>query len=118
MNLDYIESYLQEHKCTADVELVGSRCEDECRNGPNLVINGRAYHGVTREILADLMEQLVGKKSAEPMAEVPEELTASRRQQGKDSGNEEISLFDTHKRFSGGLGHWECHVILHFGNLC
>lgn len=82
-NLDFIETYLQEHKCTADVELVGSRCEDECRNGPNLVINGRAYHGVTREILADLMEQLVGKKSAEPMAEVPEELTASRRQQGK-----------------------------------
>jgi NADH:ubiquinone oxidoreductase subunit E len=81
-NLEFIEAYLQEHKCTANIELVGSRCEDECRKGPNLVINGRSYHGVTREILADLMEQLIGKKPGELMPEAPEESLVFGHQQG------------------------------------
>jgi len=62
-NLEFIEAYLQEHNFVAEVELVGSRCEEECRKGPNLELNGRMYHGVSLEILAELLEQVVGRRS-------------------------------------------------------
>lgn len=60
INLEFIEAWLQSHRCAATVELVGSRCEDACRKGPNLEIDGRPYHGVNLEILADLMERHFG----------------------------------------------------------
>jgi len=86
MILEYIEAWLQVHSCAATVELVGSRCEDACRKGPNLEINGRPYHGVSLEILADLMEQQIGKKSGEPLSGVPDRSLQSCHQQGKGIG--------------------------------
>jgi len=65
MNLEFIEAYLEEHGCTAEVELVGSRCEEKCRKGPNLEINGRMYHEVSREMLADLLGQVIRGESGE-----------------------------------------------------
>lgn len=61
-NLEYIETYLDKHNCCADIELVGSRCEEKCRKGPNVEINGLMYHEVSREMLADLLEQVLGKR--------------------------------------------------------
>lgn len=60
-NLEFIETYLEEHGLSAQVELVGSRCEEQCRKGPNLQINGEIFHGVNQEMLAELMERFVGK---------------------------------------------------------
>jgi NADH:ubiquinone oxidoreductase subunit E len=82
-NLDYIEAYLLEHRCTAVVELVGSRCENACRKGPNLEINGRAYHGVNQEILADLLEQLFEEKPSEPRADAHNKSPVSCHRQGE-----------------------------------
>lgn len=65
MNLEFIETYLEEHDCVADVELVGSRCEEKCRMGPNLEINGQMYHGVNQEMLAELLQELFGNVSGE-----------------------------------------------------
>ena len=64
-NLEFIEKYLEDNDCTAEVELVGSRCEEQCRKGPNLQINGRMYHEVDQVMLSDLMEQYVGRTSGE-----------------------------------------------------
>jgi NADH:ubiquinone oxidoreductase subunit E len=64
-NLEYIESYLDEHGCAAEVELVGSRCEEECRKGPNLQINGQMFHGVDLEMLSGLLQRYVEKKTGE-----------------------------------------------------
>jgi len=61
-NLEYIERYLEDNDCTADVELVGSRCEEQCRKGPNLQINGQMFHEVNLDILVNLLELYVGKK--------------------------------------------------------
>jgi hypothetical protein len=83
MNLEYIEAYLLERKCAASVELVGSRCEDECRKGPNLEINGQAFHGVNLEILAELLEQFVGKKAAEFKPDFPDTSLVVRHQRVK-----------------------------------
>lgn len=65
MNLEFIEQYIDDHGCAAEVELVGSRCEELCRKGPNLQIDGRMYHEVNLEMLSDLLEQYVGDKSGE-----------------------------------------------------
>ena len=64
-NLEYIEAYLAEHEFTADIDLVGSRCEEMCRKGPNLMLNGRMYHEVSLEMLTDLLDELIGKASGE-----------------------------------------------------
>jgi len=61
MNLEFIEAYLEKHGSDADIELAGSRCEEQCRKGPNLEINGRMYHEVSREMLAELLEQVCHK---------------------------------------------------------
>ena len=85
-NLEFIEDWLEMHGCAATVELVGSRCEEACRKGPVLEINGRPYFGVSLEVLADLMEQQIGKKSGEPLADAPERFLPSRHLQGKGIG--------------------------------
>ena len=39
-NLDYLENYVKEHGLDAKIEVVGSRCENICAQGPNVIING------------------------------------------------------------------------------
>jgi NADH:ubiquinone oxidoreductase subunit E len=85
-NLEFIEAWLEMHGCAATVELFGSRCEEACRKGPVLEINGRPYHEVNLEVLAHLMEQQIGKKPDEPLADVPDRSLTSRHQQGKGLG--------------------------------
>jgi NADH:ubiquinone oxidoreductase subunit E len=62
-NLEFIEAYLEEHGYTAEIELSGSRCEEKCRKGPNLEINGQMYQEVSHEMLLYLLEQLVARKA-------------------------------------------------------
>jgi NADH:ubiquinone oxidoreductase subunit E len=44
---------------------VGSRCEEECRKGPNLQINGQMFHEVNQEKLTELLLEFIEKKSGE-----------------------------------------------------
>jgi len=60
-NLEFIEAYMEKNQCSADVELLGSRCEEECRKGPNIQINGQMFHEVNEEMLYDLLKRYVGK---------------------------------------------------------
>ena len=39
-NLDFIENYVKENGLDAKIEVVGSRCENNCAVGPNVIING------------------------------------------------------------------------------
>jgi NADH:ubiquinone oxidoreductase subunit E len=64
-NLEFMEAFLEERGCAADIELVGSRCEEKCRNGPNLEINGRLYQEVDLPTLTALLTELVNKPSGE-----------------------------------------------------
>lgn len=65
MNLEFIEQYIDDHGCSAEVELVGSRCEELCRKGPNLQINGQMYHEVNLEMLSELLVRYVENESDE-----------------------------------------------------
>lgn len=59
-NLEVIQDYLKECGCSAEIELVGSRCEEMCRKGPNLEINGRLFQGVTVDVLPGLLDEQLG----------------------------------------------------------
>ncbi len=39
-NLDFIENYVKEHGLDAKIEVIGSRCENNCAVGPNVIIDG------------------------------------------------------------------------------
>ena len=56
-NLAMINAHLQSRGLAASVRLTGRLCQDECNQGPNLTIGGKAYHGVTTERLRELLLQ-------------------------------------------------------------
>lgn len=56
-NLEVIEHYMDEHGLDAHVNLVGSRCENCCSDGPNLTVNGKRFQRVDRETLLEILKQ-------------------------------------------------------------
>lgn len=58
-HLEFIERYIEERGVDAEVELVGARCEEECRKGPNLQINGQMFHEVDQAMLDELLLRYV-----------------------------------------------------------
>lgn len=57
-NLEYIEKYIKENNLDAQIELSGSRCENKCALGPNILINGKMYNNVDAETLKKLLESI------------------------------------------------------------
>lgn len=58
-NLDLIELFIEEHKLNAEIELVGSRCENRCSNGPNIEINGKLHNHIDSGNLIDILNNIV-----------------------------------------------------------
>lgn len=58
-NLETIEQLICTAGLNAQVELTGTRCEERCTEGPNILINGRLYKGVTPEILPDILNPML-----------------------------------------------------------
>lgn len=57
-NLEFIENYIKEHNLTATIELVGSRCEGKCAEGPNIKINGKDYCKVDEKKIKKILEEI------------------------------------------------------------
>lgn len=55
-NLAFIEKYIDENNLDAEVEVIGSRCENICAKGPNIIIDGVKYYGVDKNKLMELMK--------------------------------------------------------------
>ncbi len=58
-NIEFIENYVKENGLAAKIELVGSRCEGYCADGPNIFIDGKQYTNVDKDKLKSLMEGLL-----------------------------------------------------------
>lgn len=58
-NLAFLESYIQEHGLEADINLAGSRCENKCAKGPNVIINNVEYNNVDEKKLEEILSELV-----------------------------------------------------------
>lgn len=56
-NLKFIENYISENNLEANIELYGSRCENCCENGPNIMIDGKMYNNVTPEKIIEILRK-------------------------------------------------------------
>lgn len=54
-NLAFIEGFIKAHDLDAEIDLAGTRCENLCAKGPNIIINGIEYNGVTEEKLEQIL---------------------------------------------------------------
>ncbi len=56
-NLEFIEKYIKENNLEAKIEITGSRCENICAKGPNIIIDGVSYYGVDKNKLEELLKE-------------------------------------------------------------
>lgn len=61
-NLRYIENYIKENNLAAKIDLAGSRCENKCADGPNIIVNGVQYNKVTEEKIKEILDKLKNAK--------------------------------------------------------
>jgi NADH:ubiquinone oxidoreductase subunit E len=57
-NLAIINKHVQSRGLSASVRMTGRLCQDQCKEGPNLVIDGEIHHCVTPERLRELLQKL------------------------------------------------------------
>ncbi|MGA2352271.1 MAG: (2Fe-2S) ferredoxin domain-containing protein [Terracidiphilus sp.] len=57
-NLAIINAYLMNNGLQASVRLTGRLCQDQCKQGPNLMIGGVLHQGVTVAGLREILQQL------------------------------------------------------------
>jgi len=63
-NLAILEEFLQKNGLKAVVRLSGKLCQDECKQGPNVMVAGEIHHEVTAAKLRQVLERF-GKRPAE-----------------------------------------------------
>lgn len=56
-NLAILNQYVQSQGLNASIRFTGKLCQDECKQGPNLIIGGKFYHCVTAVQLRELLQQ-------------------------------------------------------------
>ncbi len=58
-NIEKIEDFIQNNNIDAKIELVGSRCEGRCADGPNIFVDGKHYSGVTPDTIETILKGLL-----------------------------------------------------------
>lgn len=58
--LAVLQQYVQNKGLSSSVRLAGCLCQDECKQGPNLKIDGEFHHNITAARLRELLLQLDG----------------------------------------------------------
>lgn len=57
-NLALLKKYAESAGSHVSVRLSGSLCQEQCKVGPNIMIDGTLHHGVTPAQLRELLQQL------------------------------------------------------------
>lgn len=58
-NIEIIEEFIADNNLDATVEILGSRCEGLCAEGPNIYIDNTRYTNVTEEKLETILKELL-----------------------------------------------------------
>jgi NADH:ubiquinone oxidoreductase subunit E len=61
--LDLIQRYLKEHDLDRTVRVTGTLCQDRCREGPNITVQGQCFCGLEPRAILDLIEERLGAAS-------------------------------------------------------
>lgn len=56
-NIEAIREFLVRKGIDAEVELVGHLCRDDCRNGPNIEVNGKMYQHVDAGAIVSIIKE-------------------------------------------------------------
>ncbi len=70
-NLIFLESYIKENPGTLSLDLYGTRCKNQCSQGPILRIGNKTYTRVTLKNLKDILNTLTSEKQKENIHEQP-----------------------------------------------
>lgn len=63
ISAEIIEQFLRDNDLSGKVEVQGCLCDNHCKNGPNIRINGELIQGVQPEMICDLLKhKLIGGK--------------------------------------------------------
>lgn len=57
-NLEILNQYEQRRGTPIRIRLTGRLCQDQCKQGPNLMIAGELHHNVTATRLRELLQQV------------------------------------------------------------
>jgi len=58
--LDLIQGYLKDHDLEKTVHLTGTLCQDNCRQGPNVTLQGECFCGLEPKAVIALLEERLG----------------------------------------------------------
>lgn len=47
--IEHIQNFLKEHSLMATVDLKGSLCQNKCKDGPSMIVDGKVYTRLTVE---------------------------------------------------------------------
>lgn len=59
--LDLIQRYLKEHNLAEEVRVTGTLCQDQCRQGPNITLQGECFCGMEPKAIIELLEERLGR---------------------------------------------------------
>ncbi|WP_306597872.1 (2Fe-2S) ferredoxin domain-containing protein [Geothrix sp. 21YS21S-2] len=59
--LDLIQGYLREHGLEQDVQVTGTLCQDRCRQGPNVTVQGECFCGMEPKAILQVLEERLGQ---------------------------------------------------------
>lgn len=55
-NLVFIKNYIEEHCLESEIHLIGGLCENQCANGPRIIVDDVAYNNVTKEKILEILK--------------------------------------------------------------
>jgi NADH:ubiquinone oxidoreductase subunit E len=55
--LELIQRYLKEHDLERQVRVTGTLCQDRCRQGPNITLDGACFCGLEPQAIVELLEE-------------------------------------------------------------
>ena len=59
--LDLIQRYLKEHDLAGTVQVTGTLCQEHCRQGPNLTLQGQCFCGLDRTGILEILEERLAR---------------------------------------------------------
>lgn len=60
INTEFIQNFIVSNNLQDEVCVRGCLCESQCKNGPNIKINGKVFCGIAPESLSDLLTRELG----------------------------------------------------------
>jgi len=59
--LELIQGYLKDHRLEREVAVTGTLCQDRCRQGPNVNLQGECFCGLEPKAVLELLEERLGR---------------------------------------------------------